>query len=177
MWTRLRGDGMELRRLIRDSVLAAAALAIFVVELHLPDLVPIPGVKLGLANIVTLITLYALSPWDALAVLTVRVLLGALFSGNMMALLYSAAGGLLAFFVMAALRPFTSTRQLWAVSALAAIAHNLGQIAAAILVTSTPSLLVYLPVLAVSGVITGLFTGFAAQFALPRIKKVLKDGK
>ncbi len=166
---------MNLKRLCRDAVLTAVALTIFIVELQIPDLLPIPGVKLGLANIVTVTALFTLGPVDALAILLCRILLGSLFSGNMMALVYSLSGGLLSFLVMLLLKKILTAKQLWAASVFAAVAHNLGQILAAVAVTATPSLFIYLPILTVSGVVTGLFTGAAAQFAVKRLSGVLKN--
>ena len=165
---------MGIRRLARDAVMTAIALTIFIVELQLPELTPIPGVKLGLANIVTVTALFTLGPGDAFAILLCRIVLGSVFSGNMMALLYSLAGGFLSFCVMLLMRRVLARTQLWVASVFAAIAHNLGQIGAAIVVTSTPSIIVYLPVLIVSGVVTGLFTGLAAQYAVRRLEKVWK---
>ncbi len=166
---------MNVKRLARDAVLTAIALTIFIVELQIPDLVPIPGVKLGLANIVTLVTLFTAGPWDALAVLICRVALGALFAGNPAALVYSLAGGLAAFAVMALMKKLVTDKQIWVVSVFAAMGHNVGQIAAAMVVAGTPSLALYLPVLLVSGVVTGLFTGLAGQVAAVRLKTILKN--
>ena len=86
---------MKLRRLTRLALLTAVALTIFLVELQIPSVVPIPGVKLGLSNIITLYCVFAYGPWSALAVLLCRIVLGALCSGRVMALAYSLAGGLL----------------------------------------------------------------------------------
>ena len=86
----VRGAG----RLTRLALLTAIALTIFLAEAQLP-VIPIPGVKLGLANIVTVYTMFVLGPGDALLVLSARVFLGAVFSGQMMTLIYSAAGGFL----------------------------------------------------------------------------------
>lgn len=166
---------MKLKRMARDAVLTAVALTIFVLELQLPDLIPVPGVKAGLSNIVTLITLYLMGPWDALAVLTARILLGSVFSGNASALIYSLAGSLAAFPVTLLMKKIVTERQVWVASVFAAIAHNAGQMGAAILVTATLSLAVYLPVLTVSGVIAGFFTGLAAQACLPGLSKILRD--
>lgn len=165
---------MRVRRLARDAVMTAVALTIFIVELHLPELVPIPGVKLGLANIVTVAALFTLGPYDALGILICRILLGSLFSGNMTALLYSLSGGILSFCVMLLMRKLLTKKQLWVASVFAAMAHNLGQILAAIALTATPSLIIYLPVLTVSGVVTGIFTGLAAQYAVERLSGILK---
>ncbi len=164
---------MRTKRLTLDALLTAVALTIYVVELQLPHVVPIPGVKLGLANIVTVVAMVLLGPADAAGILFSRIVLGSLFSGNMMAVLYSVSGGLACFVTMLPLKKLLTPRQIWVMSVLGAAAHNLGQMAAAVLVTGTPALIVYLPVLMVSGIAAGLFTGAAAQFAALRLKKVL----
>lgn len=157
------------RRLTAVSMLTAAALLIYLIEAQFPPPVAIPGVKLGLANIITLVALYRLGGRDALAVLLLRVCLGSIFTGQAVSFLYSLAGGLLCYAMMLALKRLLTLKQLWAVSALGAVAHNLGQIAMAALLAGTGAVLWYLPVLMISGVIAGLFTGLAAQYALTRL--------
>lgn len=165
---------MSVRKLTRGALLSAIALTIFMVEAQIPPVVPIPGVKLGLANIVTVYAVFALGGWEAAAILTVRVILGAVFSGQLMALMYSAAGGALALLLTILLKKVLTEKQIWAAGVFGAIAHNIGQIAVAIAITRTPGLLAYLPVLMVSGIIAGLFTGCAAQAVVNRIRKIRK---
>ncbi|MBQ2650134.1 MAG: Gx transporter family protein [Clostridia bacterium] len=160
---------MQTHRLVRDALLTAVALTIFMVEAQIPAPVPIPGIKLGLANIVTLYALFVLGPWDALGILLARILLGSLFAGNMMVLLYSLAGGLLCWAISCGLKKIMTLRQIWLCSIFGAIAHNLGQMAVAVAITRTLGLLVYLPALMLSGVIAGAFTGWAAQFLVHRM--------
>ena len=160
---------MQTHRLVRGALLTAVALTIFMVEAQIPAPVPIPGIKLGLANIVTLYALFVLGPWDALGILLARILLGSLFAGNMMVLLYSLAGGLLCWAISCGLKKIMTLRQIWLCSIFGAIAHNLGQMAVAVAITRTPGLLVYLPALMLSGVIAGAFTGWAAQFLVQRM--------
>ncbi len=162
---------MSTKRLTRMAVLTAAALGIFIVELQLPALTPIPGVKLGLANIITVYAMFALGPADTALILCARILLGSMFAGQMMALFYSLAGGLLCYLVMLAMRKLFTQKQIWICSVFGALAHNLGQIAAAILIARTPALIYYLPVLMVSGILAGLFTGLCAQFVVYRIPR------
>ena len=88
---------MKTKRLTQTALLTAIALTIFMAEAQLPPVIPIPGVKLGLANIVTVFALFTLGPVDALAILLVRVLLGSMFAGQLMTLFYSLGGGLLAY--------------------------------------------------------------------------------
>ena len=162
----------KTRRLALMALLTAIALTIFVVEAQIPAPVPIPGVKLGLANIITLITMRLLGKREAGAVLLVRVLMGAMFAGSPSTLLFSAAGGALAYLLMCLLAERFGPDRLWIVSALAGIAHNAGQLLACALVVKTPGVFAYAPVLAASGVITGVFTGLAAQYLLKALKKV-----
>ena len=167
---------MKTKRLTRAALLTAIALTIFMVEAQLPDLIPVPGVKLGLANIVTVYAMFLLGPADTLAILLCRVFLGSLFSGQLMTLFYSLGGGLLCYLVMLFLRKLLSRKQIWVCSVLGAIAHNIGQICVAIAITRTLSLLCYLPVLMVSGILAGIFTGFCAQFLVSKMER-LNQGK
>lgn len=160
------------RRLTRLALLTAIALTIFMAEAQLPVLVPIQGVKLGLANVVTLYAVFAMGPGDALLILVARVFLGAVFSGQMMTLLYSMGGGLLAWLVMVGLRRLLRAKQLWLCGPVAAVFHNLGQLLVAAGVMKTWVVLAYLPYLVLSGVITGLFTGLCAQFLTGRLCKL-----
>ena len=164
---------MNVKRLTFDALLTAVALTIFVVELNIPLSVGIPGVKLGLANIVTVVAFFLLGPGDAAAILYARILLGSLFSGQIMALWYSLAGGTLCYLATLLLRKFLTDRQLWVAGVVGAMAHNVGQMTVALAVTRTPALLYYLPVLMVSGIAAGLFTGLTAQFTHNRLKKIL----
>lgn len=161
---------MELKKLTRDAFLTAIALTIFMVEAQIPALVPIPGVKLGLANIVTVFALFAYGPRDALLILLIRVFLGSVFSGQMTTFFFSLSGGLLCFAVTRLMKKVLSERQIWVAAVIGAVFHNIGQIIVAILITSTPGIIVYLPILLVSGIITGLFTGLCAQFLYGKLK-------
>lgn len=159
------------KRLALCAVLAAVALTIFVAESQIPPVVPMPGVKLGLANIVTLVAMVLLGRRDALAVLVVRLILGAAFTGGFSAFMFSAVGGLFAYIVMAALVGVFPEKMLWVMSVLAALAHNAGQILVAVFVTGTPGIAVYILILAASGVVTGAFTGLAGMFLIRAVRK------
>ena len=121
----------QARRLTRAALLTAIALTIFLAEAQLPPPVPIPGIKLGLANIVTVYAMFVLGPRDTLLILLSRIFLGAVFSGQMMTLLYSLGGGLLSYFALLLLRRVLGRGQLWVSSPLSAVCHNLGQLLAA----------------------------------------------
>ena len=162
---------MKSRRLALSAVLAAIALTIFVLEAQIPLPLPVPGLKLGLSNVVTLFALAVLGWREAMVILLVRIVLGNIFTAQIMALLYSLASGLLSFAVMALLLRVLKRSQLWVAGVFGGIAHNLGQMAVAVAVTGTPALLMYLPVLLLCGIVTGAFTGLCAQLLRNRLTK------
>lgn len=159
---------MKTRKLTAMALLTAIALTIFVVEAQIPALVPIPGIKLGLANIITVFAVFTFGSWEAALILAVRIFLGAVFAGNFSTILYSAAGGALAILATILLKRLLSMKQLWVAGCIGAIAHSIGQMAVAVLITQTPGLFIYLPVMIVCSIITGTFTGLCAQFLVNR---------
>lgn len=161
---------MKTRKLTALALLTAIALTIFLIEVQIPPLVPIPGIKLGLANIVTVFAVFALGPREGAAVLFARIFLGAIFAGNFSTVLYSAAGGGCAIAVTVLPRPILRANQLWVAGCLGAVAHGVGQMAMAIALTATPSLALYLPIMTAAALVTGLFTGLCAQFLVNRGK-------
>ena len=169
--TQLRGDAMNTKKLTYIALLTALSLIIFIVELRLPTLAPIPGMKLGLANIITVYAVYSLSAGETAMILTARILLGAIFSGNAMALAYSFAGGLLCLLGMLLLKRVIDRDHIWVCSVLGAVLHNIGQTAAAAVLMQTGTVITYLPFLLVSGCIAGALTGMSAQLVVRRIDK------
>ena len=159
---------MKTRKLTAMALLTAIALTIFVVEALIPALVPIPGIKLGLSNIITVFAVFTFGSWEAALILAVRIFLGAVFAGNFSTILYSAAGGALAILATILLKRLLSMKQLWVAGCIGAIAHSIGQMAVAVLITQTPGLFIYLPVMIVCSIITGTFTGLCAQFLVNR---------
>lgn len=159
---------MKTRKLTLLALLTAIALTIFMVEAQIPALLPIPGIKLGLANIVTVFAVFALGSKEAVMILAVRIFLGAVFAGNFSTIFYSAAGGACAILVTIALRRVLTKKQLWVAGALGAVAHSIGQMVMAVLLTSTPGLIAYLPVMIAVSIVTGIFTGLCAQFLVNR---------
>ena len=162
----------KTKKLCFMAVLTAIALTIFMIENQLPSPVPIPGIKLGLANIITLTAMAILGRKEAGAILAARIIMGAIFAGSPSTFIYSAAGGILAYIVMCVTIVLFKENQLWIVSALAAIAHNAGQLGACALIVKTPGIFAYAPILAASGVITGVFTGCAAIYLIRAVKKL-----
>lgn len=167
---------MNTKKLCRLALLTTIALTIFMVEAQLPTLAPIPGMKLGLANIVTIYAIYTYTPLDAFLVLFCRILLGSIFSGQMVSFFYSLCGGLLCFAVSVMLRRFVPVKQMWAVSVVGAMCHNLGQILAATVLMQTVTVFYYLPPLLLCSLVTGAFTGLCAQFLKGRLEKLKQRG-
>ena len=159
---------MNTRKLTTLGLLSAIALTIFMVEAHIPPVVPLPGVKLGLANIVTVFAVFVLGAKEGAAVLFVRIFLGAVFAGNFSTIFYSAAGGACAIVTTIGIKRMITKKQLWVAGILGAIAHSVGQMAMAVLISGTPSLAVYLPIMIAISIITGAFTGLCAQFLVNR---------
>ncbi len=163
-----------MKKLTRMALLTAISLTIFVLEAQIPAVVPLPGVKLGLANIVTVYAVFVLGPREAAAILACRIFLGAIFAGNFSTIFYSAAGGGCAIAVTILLRGILKKNQLWVAGCLGAAAHSLGQVAMAVCLTATPGLILYLPPLIAISIVTGLFTGLCAQFLVNRGKDLWK---
>lgn len=157
------------------ALLTAISLGIWAAEAQIPPIVPIPGIKLGLANIVTLAAMALLGRKEAGNVLIARIVLGSLFAGSFSAILFSLAGGALAWGVMALTIGRFDMKKLWVVSVFGAVAHNAGELAAAVAVTKTVSLLWYGPILLASGIVTGAFTGVAAVYLVKATKPFAKD--
>ena len=162
---------MDTKKITHLGLLTCLALIIFIVELRIPDIVPVPGVKLGLANIVTVYCVYNYRPAETAMMLYSRILLGALFSGNLMALWYSIAGGTLCFIGMELLKNIISEDNMWFLSIVGAVLHNIGQISVAVLVLKSTSVIAYLPFLLISGCIAGMFTGLCARMVSKRLRK------
>lgn len=161
---------MKAKKLAELSLLTAVAIIIFIIELRIPNIIPIPGIKLGLANIITVYAAYRFSAKDVLLIAVTRVFLGSLFGGNFSVIIYSLSGALACLAGMLLLRKIIPLEYVWLCSIIGAILHNTGQMAAAIFITRTPAVLAYYPPLIISGSIAGLFTGICAMFILKRVK-------
>lgn len=167
---------METRRPVRDSagrrvavssVLAGLALIFSYIEVIFPFNLGIPGIKLGLSNLVILVALYSLGAGYAFSINIVRIILSGLLFGGVSAMLYSLAGGLLSFVVMLVLKK-TGIFSPVGVSMAGGVFHNVGQVAVAALVVETGRIFIYLPVLSLTGLATGTMLGIAGALILKR---------
>lgn len=165
--------GMKnVRTITQSAILIALALALSYTERFIPLqlVIPLPGVKLGLANVVTLVALYLLGWKQTLPIVLARCVLGALF-GSLTGLLFSLTGGLLSLGAMALLKK-TPLFSLYGISILGAAAHNIGQILAAMLLMNSVYVCAYLPYLLIIGICTGMATGAACAGVLRALKAV-----
>ncbi|MGN0169927.1 MAG: Gx transporter family protein [Lachnospiraceae bacterium] len=161
-------------RVAYTGMMVALAFVLSYVEALIPISLGIPGAKIGLANLVIMVALYTIGTGQAFVLSMVRILLVGFTFGSMASMMYSLAGGLLSFAVMAAAKKwdcFTMT----GVSILGGVFHNIGQILMAVAVVENGKLLYYLPVLLVFGVLAGVAIGMAASMVTKRIQKAWKE--
>ena len=161
----------------RFAVLTALALALSVAEsLFFPDgLFPVPGMRLGLSNIVTLLVICLYGAVPAFAVILMRSMLAFAFGGNLTAFLLSLSGGVAALLVMTLFYRLRCC-SIFGISAAGAAAHNIGQILAAVVITRTLAVTVYLPILLMTSVFTGLFVALLTVPVYHAVTKIRYDG-
>ncbi len=153
------------------GVFTALALIFSYVETLIPINFGIPGIKLGLANLIIIIALYKMSIREAYALSVVRVVLAGFMFGNLFSIIYSLAGGLLSLTVMTLLKK-TDKFSLFGMSMAGGVFHNVGQLIVAILVMENLNIVYYMPVLLISGLITGFVIGIVAGEMLKRLNKL-----
>ena len=153
------------------GVFTALALIFSYVETLIPIHLGIPGVKLGLANLIIVITLYKMGTKESYILSVVRIVLAGFIFANMFSILYSMAGGLLSLTVMVFLKQ-TDKFSVMGISMAGGVFHNIGQLIMAAIVLESLSITYYLPVLLVSGVLTGFLIGFIANEMLKRLGKL-----
>lgn len=166
-------NNREMTKSIAISAMLLALSMIFsYIEVLIPVDIAIPGVKLGLANLIVVSGIFYLKGRKVLLISIMRIILVALLFGNVMTLAYSLAGGILSFLVMLGLKQIKGFSVI-GISVAGGVSHNIGQLLVAILILSSGKLLVYLPVLMISGLITGALIGIVAA----RVMKVLGIGR
>lgn len=150
------------------GVFTALALIFSYVETLIPIQFGIPGVKLGLANLIIVIALYRMKLSEAYLLSIVRVLLAGFIFGNYFSIIYSLAGGILSLTVMALLRKKGGFSVI-GVSIAGGVFHNIGQLIVASVIVETFSMMYYVPVLLIAGLVTGLLIGIASDGMLKRL--------
>ncbi len=167
----------KIKQMAAAAMLTAAALIVFAIEAQIPPVVPIPGIKLGLSNVVTLAAILMLGKAWGSGVHIVRIVLGALFTGQAVSFLYSITGGVCCLVVMLVLTSFLANRWLWLISAISAVVHASAQLVTAAIVMQTKSVLLYAPIILFSAILTGVFTGLCVQLIFkkqPKLQEFLR---
>lgn len=163
----------DIKRMTLSAILTAVSIILHFVEGMFAIPVPIPGIKLGLSNIVSLVALYLFGPVDAFVILLLRVFMTSFLYSGFSSLIFSIAGGILS---VAAMSLIWKLREkgfsIISASVAGGVFHNIGQILAAVLVMRTTAVFYYLPVLVVSGIATGVLTGITAKGVIPPLKKI-----
>lgn len=163
------------KKVAMAGMFTALAMIFSYVEVLIPINLGIPGMKLGLANLVVVVTLYTMGVPMAFAVSMIRIMLVSMTFGSFSAMLYSMAGGLLSFCGMALLKKVPNFSVV-GVSLLGGVLHNTGQLLVAMAVVENINLIAYLPPLMIAGMVTGILIGIVSAQIIPRIKKVLHSG-
>ena len=158
----------DTKKLTTAALFAALALIFSYIEAILPLSVGIPGVKLGIANLVVLIALYRADFRTAMGINVIRILVAGLLFNGVFGMLYSLAGGMLSLFVMYLLKK-TNLFSVTGVSMAGGVAHNMGQLLVASFVVSNLRMFFYLPILMFSGIISGILIGITAYFVNKKI--------
>ena len=162
---------MKAKNIAAFGVYVALAMIFSYIELQIPPLVAIPGIKLGLPNVVIIIAMYKFGWKEAILINILRVLLVSVLFGTVLSLLYSIAGAILSLFVMIILKK-SKIFSTVLVSVFGAISHNIGQITVAIFVLETSELLYYLPVLLITGTISGLLLGLIGATIVKKLDNI-----
>ncbi len=165
---------MKTNKLTLLALFTTLALALYYVETLIPNPIPIPGVKLGLANIIILVILSKYTPRDAFFVLLVRILIQTLLFGQFLSFAYSLVGGMLCLVIEMLLLRFLKNRFIYLVAIAGAIMHNVAQLAVCLLITKTIAVTAYLPYMILSAILTGLFTGLVSHYMLRLLNKHLQ---
>ena len=158
------------------AMMIALAMIFSYVETMIPINFGIPGVKLGLANLVIVAAIYLFGGKQAFLISIVRIFLSGFMLGNLASIMYSLAGGLLSLAVMLLLKK-TDKLSILAVSVMGGICHNIGQLIVAMLVVENLKLIFYVPVLLISGFLTGLLIGIVCRVILPAVKRAYESAR
>lgn len=163
-------NNSKAKRIAFYGMMVALAFTFSYLESLIPFNFGIPGVKLGLANLVVVVALYVIKPGEAFTIAIIRIFLAGLTFGNVYSLAYSLCGGILSFIVMYLAKK--TKLSIVGVSMLGGICHNIGQIIVAAIVMETARIAYYLPVLLIAGLLTGLLLGIISKAIISRFEKV-----
>lgn len=161
-------------KMVYMALLVSLALILSIIERMIPVPFVTPGAKLGLANLVIMISVYTLDNYkDSFTILILRIVLSTLLGSSVSMLLYSAAGGLLSFIVIVLVKELGGKNvSIIGVSAAGAVFHNVGQLFVASLILNNFNVFLYLPLLSLAGIVTGIFVGLSANYIISHLTKL-----
>ena len=163
----------KINKMVLIGLLVAQALVLHIFESNIPIPLLTPGAKLGLANLVTVLSLYILNKKETFFIIISRLLLGAMFGGSLSALMYSASGAILSFIMMVVVKEGLKDKvSIIGVSASGAIFHIIGQILVACAIVRNIWVSLYLPILTVTGIATGIFIGLTCNLLVAHLNKI-----
>ena len=160
---------MRNKKIATSALMIALAMILSFVESQIPSFFPIPGIKLGLANIAVIFALYRLSIKDAIVVSLIRVVVVSTLFGTSLTLAYSLSGAVLSLLIMVLLKK-SDRFSIVGVSVAVGISHNIGQIIMAIILMHNSVISYYLPFLIISGIVTGVVIGLVSAKIVERVK-------
>lgn len=163
---------MKTKKMTFLSLMVAYSLVLYIIETYIPNplIAVFPGAKLGLSNIITLISLIILGIKDTFIILTVRIILSSIFAGPMSYLLFSIGGAylsLMGMYLCSKIKDFS----LVGVSIVGAIAHNIGQLLVASMIVQNINMIGYLPFMLITSLVTGMFIGLVSKYCQPKLTK------
>lgn len=161
---------MRNKKIAETAITSSLALILGYVESLIPLPFPVPGIKLGLSNLAVLYALYRLGTKSAFGICFIKVFLSSLLFSGFQTIYFSLAGGFLSLLAMLVLKK-SSLFSVYAVSAVGGVCHNIGQLAAAIIILNTTAVLYYLPPLIISGLVTGILIGILCNLILKIVKR------
>ena len=161
-------------RIVFIGLLVSQALALYTVESMIPVPFIAPGAKLGLANLITVVALYTLeSKKDVFLVILLRLLLATMFGGNLSTFIYSVSGAILSYCAMVFVKELLKDKvSIIGVSASGAFFHNVGQLIVASAMVENIAIMLYLPILSITGITTGIFIGITSNFIVKHLSKL-----
>lgn len=162
---------MSAKKIALAGVFISLALVLNVMENFIPVRNLVPGAKLGLANVITMLALYSFTKRETFTILILRIILGSFFGGGVSGLMYSAAGGILSFITMVAAKAIGGKRiSIIGVSVTGAYFHSVGQMLMAAMIIQNIRIFTYLPLLLAASIATGIGVGYASKALLERLR-------
>lgn len=161
------------KKLVIISLFVSQAIVLSIFERMIPINFAVPGAKLGLANIVTILSLYIFGLRETILIVLLRTFMASVFGGTLLTFLYSVSGALISLLVMYLFKKIPKDKfTIVGISVFGSISHNIGQIIMAVLIIQSINIAMYLPMLIIISIPTGLFVGYSSKKLLEYLNKI-----